>query len=173
MKQRKFSILQRKQLADRCFEKTFRSMQLLHYTVLYYDFDFSKDDIKKFNSNVNDYNNECLDDRATFLKSEENILNEYGFSCEKAAKQFPLRAKLKIVCKVPNHDIALKNAEDAIEVCLVLFLHEFTKEWGKNGSDIALYWRCMKENAMNYANGMTDEFVKQYFKDELDLDITE
>lgn len=101
----------------------------------------------------------------------------YRFSCKESAKEFPIRAKMKMLGYKPKSisdwDIALQNATDAIEVCLVLFLHEFINVLQPSMGDVALWWRCMKENAMNYANGMTDDFVVQYFKDQIDLEITE
>ena len=167
----------RTKIAEKAFSEVFRSMQLLNYTVLYYNFDFLKDDCKKFNANITKYNNECLDDVEAFRQEEQRIEKEFGFSCELSARHFQTRAKMKMLGKMPKRmiewDIALQNATDAIEICLVLFLHELTTEWNFTESDVMLYWRNMKENANNYANGMTDAFVVQYFKDELDLEITE
>lgn len=167
---------QMKKVANRTFEEVFRSMQLLNYTVLYYDFNFSKEDIKTFNQNITDYNNSCIDDKEAFFKEIDRLLTEYNFSCEKSAKEFPARAKMKMMqykCKdMKEWDVALHNSTDAVEVCLVLFLRELTTTWSKDASDVALYWEKMKENSINYANGMTDDFVRQYFRDELDLDIT-
>lgn len=168
-------VNQMKKVADFTFSKVFSSMQLLNFTVLYYNFDFDKEDIKTFNSHMIDYNNECLDDDKEFFSEEERIFTQYGFSCHKAAIEFPIRAKIRMMGKMPKSkiewEIAFRNATDAIEVCLVLILHEFTKNWNVTPSDVAEYWDNLKANSMNYANGMTDEFVKQYFRDEIDLDI--
>lgn len=167
-------INRRTKLAENSFSEVFRSMQLLNYTVLYYDFDFDKEDIKKFNENLRN-NNENLT-REEFMIQEDRILKDYNFSCEKAAKDFPLRAKIKMIGKMPKRmsdwDVSLGNAKDAIETCLLLFLNEFTTTWKKSSEDVQVYWNSFVSNSMNYANGMTDEFVVKYFKDEIDLDIT-
>jgi hypothetical protein len=164
-------------IAENSFSEVFKSMQLLHYTVLYYNFGFDKESIKDFQKNLTSYNNECLDDRDTFLAEEERILNVYRFSCEESAKKFPMRAKMKMIGIKPKRmkdwDVALQNATDAIEVCLVLFLHEFIKVLQPSISDIQLYWSSMVENADLDARGMTDAFVEKYFMDEIELEIKE
>lgn len=161
---------------SKSFENTFRSMQYLNYCTVYYDFDFDKEQIKQFNANVTDYNNTSLDNTEAFYAEESRIRTEYGFDCEKAAKEMPMRAKLKIIGIKPkskNVAFKLKECGDAIEICLVLFIRELTTTWGKGADDIKLYWHKMKEYSMNYANGMTNEFVQKYFMDQIDLEITE
>ena len=164
-------------VAENSFSEVFKSMQLLHYTVMYDKFDFDKPQIQDFHKNLIDYNNECLDNREAFLAEEEKLLTEYGFSCEESAKRFPTRAKMKMLGKRPKRmsdwDVALQNATDAIEVFLVLALHEFIKVLKPSAEDIQLYWDSMVENADLYARGMTDEFVEIYFVNEIDLKITE
>ena len=163
-------------LSDKGFEKMFRSMQYLNFTVLYYDFDFNKEQIKAFNAHNKDFNSNCLDCTAQFYAEEHRILKEYGFDCEKVVTELPFRAKLKILGVQPktrNLNQLLQGCNEAIEICLVMFLHEFTTTWNKKADDVRFYWKKFKENSMNYANGMTDSFVVQYFKDELDLAITE
>ena len=161
---------------SKSFTDTFRSMQYLNYCTVYYDFDFNKEQIKQFNANAIDYNNSVLDSKEDFFKEEQRILDEYGFDCEKAAKEMPMRAKLKIIGIKPNSKnlaFKLKECNDAIEMCLVLFIHELTTTWSMVADDIKLYWDKMKEYSMSYANGMTDAFVEQYFIDQIDLKITE
>lgn len=179
MKAKKFDkeLHRATKVAENSFSEVFKSMQLLHYTVMYDKFDFTKEMIQDFQKNLTDYNNECLDNREAFLAQEEKMLTEYGFSCEESAKRFPLRAKMKMLGRRPKRmqdwDVALQNATDAIEVCLVLFLHEIVKVLQPSPDDIKLYWESMVENADLYARGMTDDFVVKYFLDEIDLKITE
>lgn len=164
-------------VAENSFSEVFKSMQLLHYTVMYEKFDLDKEGIQEFQKNLTDYNNECLDNREAFLAEEEKLLTEYQFSCEESARRFPTRAKMKMLGRRPKRmqdwDVALQNATDAIEVCLVLFLHEFVKVLQPSAEDIKVYWESMVENADLYARGMTDDFVVKYFKNEIDLEITE
>ena len=175
MKKYDKELNRRIKIAENSFSEVFKSMQLLHYTVMYDKFDFDKEQIKEFQKNIIDYNNECLDNKEAFFDVEEKLLTDYSFSCNKSAKAFPLRAKMKMIGK--NHkrmqdwDIALNNATDAIEVCLVLFLHEFIKVLHPTIEDVQLYWNSIVENADLYARGMTDDFVVKYFIDEIDLKI--
>ena len=162
-------------IAEVSFSEVFKSMQLLHYTVMYDKFDFTKEMIQTFQKNITDYNNECLDNKETFLAEEEKMLTDFNFSCKESARRFPTRAKMKMLGKKPKRlqdwDVALQNATDAIEVCLVLFLHEIVKELQPTEDDINLYWQSMVENADLYARGMTDDFVVKYFMNEIDLEI--
>lgn len=179
MKARKFDqeLYRATKVAENSFSEVFKSMQLLHYTVMYDKFDLGKEQIQEYQKNVTDYNNECLDNAETFRAEEDKLLTDYGFSCNEAARRFPLRAKMKMLGKRPKRmsdwDVALQNATDAIEVCLVLFLHEFVKVLQPSPSDIRLYWESMVENADLYSRGMTDEFVVKYFLDEIDLEIVD
>ena len=164
-------------LYDTSFEEMFRSMQMLNFTVLYYDFDFDKDDLKTFNQNIVEYNDKYLDDRELFKAAESMLLDKYEFNCEKKAAAFPFRAKTKMM-KLPKtrlsveaRQIAIGAANHSINVFLVLALQEFVTTWNKSPEDVSKYWEHMLKNAVNYSNGMTDEFVVQYFKDELNLDI--
>lgn len=158
------------------FENTFRSMQYLNYCTVYYDFDFDKEQIKQFNANAMEYNHTVFDNAESFFAEEKRLSSKYGFDFQKAVKEMPMRAKLKIIGikqNSKNTAYKLKECHDAIEMCLVLFIHELTTSWGKNTDDIKLYWQKMKEYSMNYANGMTDAFVQQYFIDQIDLAITD
>lgn len=156
------------------FEKMFRAMQYLNYCTLYYDFDFDKEQLKQFNANVTDYNNTSLNTE-NFYKEEARIFREYGFDCKKAVFEMPFRAKLKIIEIKPGKNTTEKLSEcnEAMEICLVLFIRELVTSCSKNAGDIQLYWQKMKEYSLNYANGMTNEFVQQYFIDQIDLKITE
>lgn len=180
MKVKKFEqkVEHGKRVAEKSFSEVFKSMQLLNFCTLYYDFDFDKEMIIDYNAKVTDYNNVCLESKETFLQEEERILNVHRFSCEESAKEFPTRAKMKMLTFKPKRlsdwDIALQNATDAIESCLVLFLHEFINVMNPSIEDIALWWRCMKGYAEEcYSNGMKDDFVIKYFKDQIDLEITD
>lgn len=166
-----------KSVASRSFSEVFRSMQLLNICVLYYDFDFDKEMIKAYNDKLKSYNNECLDSREAFMQEEERLMREYKFSCEDSAKEITTTSKMNMIGFKPKTKtdwyIALANGTDAIESCLVLFLHEFINVVKPSEGDVALWWRCMKRYAEEcYSNGMKDEFVVKYFKDQIDLNIT-
>ena len=165
-----------KKVGDKAFENVFYALQLLNYTALNDVFAFTNDEMKQFNANIKDYNNSCLDDKQTFHDEEKRLLDEYNIDCEKYAKAFPWRSKVRMINhkfsnKFPQ-DIALSDATDSINVCMVLFLHELTTNWGKTPDEIAEYCEKIKDNSMCYANGMTNEFVLNYFKEYFDLEIT-
>ena len=165
-----------KWVADKIFEKVFDSMQLLNYTALADAFDFEKDDMKKYNASLTDYNNVCVADKEVFYAEERRLKEEFDFDCERSAEEFPDRAKIRMIGrkfsnKFPR-DIAMQGATDSINVCLVLFAHELVVNWGMGEDDLKAYWEEMKKNARCYADGMTDEFALDYFKDYFDLTIT-
>lgn len=164
-----------KKVGDKAFENVFYAMQLLNYTALNDVFAFTNDEMKQYNDHVKDYNNNCLDDEDVFLNEEKRLKEEYNIDCERFAKDFPVRSKIRMINRKFNNrfpqDIALSDATDSINVCMVLFLHELTTYWEKTPEEIAEYCECMKSNSMCYANGMTNEFAVKYFQDYYDLEI--
>ena len=180
MKVKKFEqkVEHGKRVAVKSYAEVFKSMQLLNLCVLYYDFDFDKEMLKKYNESLKAYDNACFEDRGILLKEDERILNEYHISCEEWARKFPTRAKMQMIGFKPKRlsdwDIALQNATESIESCLIMFMHEFTNAIEPTESDIELWWKSMNRYANEcYANGMKDDFVIKYFKDQIDLEITE
>ena len=169
--------VQNKKAADIGFDTVFKSMQVLNYTVLFPYFDFEKEEMIRFNERITSHHNECVEYHEKFYAEVERLMKEYNFNVYELANKFPLRAKLKIIGKKFNSkgawNVALKNANDAIMIVLVICAHELTTNWGKGADDLALYAERLLENAMNYANGMTNEFAQQYFKEYADLDYTE
>ena len=165
--------VQNKKAADISFDAVMKSMQLLNYTVLFPYFDFEKDEMEQFNGRITSYHNECLDCHEKFYAEVGRLVREYNFNVLELANKFPLRAKLKIIGKKFKSkdawEVAMKNANDAIMIVLTICAHELTTNWGKGADDLALYAEKLLENAMNYANGMTDAFVEQYFRDYANL----
>ena len=159
------------------FDAIFKSMQLLNYTVLFPYFDFDKPDMIQFNERITSYDNACVENKATFYREVLRLKDEYNFDVVKSAKEFPTRAMIQIVGKKFKRKeewlLARKMTTDAVTVVLTICAHELTTNWGKGAEDLAFYWEKLKENAMNYANGMDNEFVQQYFRDYADLDITD
>lgn len=49
---------QLKSIGDNAFLKTFSSIQLLGFTVLYYNFNFSTEKLTQFNKKLHEYNGE-------------------------------------------------------------------------------------------------------------------
>ncbi len=162
---------------DISFDAIFKSMQLLNHTVLFPYFDFEKEDMEKFQERITSYDNICVSNKAEFYREVLILKEKYDFDVVKLAKEFPTRAMIQIVGNNFKSKyewaIARKKTVDAVQSILTICAHELTTNWGKGAEDLAIYWEKLKENAMNYANGMDDKFVEQYFKDYADLDITD
>lgn len=166
-------------LYNKSFEESFRSIQMLSFTVLYDLFDFDKDQLQTFNSNVVEYNNTSLDNKEKFYQVKGTLVDKYDLDTTKLAKQFPHRAKVKMSgysprkhkkLKISDWNLILTGANHAIEVYSVLVLNELVTHWNKSKEDLHEYWSKLVEFAGDtYANGMTDQFVVDYFKDQIEL----
>lgn len=164
---------------SKSFENSFRSIQMLSFTVLYDLFDFDDDELRKFNSNVVKYNDTELDNRDKFFKVEAKLLNEYDIDTNKLSISFPHRAKIKMAgydskkskkLRLADWNLIVNGANHAIRVYSVLVLNELITNWGKSKEDLHSYWDKMVEFAgVTYAEGMTDQFVVKYFEDQIDL----
>lgn len=164
-----------KKTADSSFAGMFDSIQLLGLTVLYYNFDFNTEKLKQFNEKVHELNQTLLDDERLYNDAKTKIENVWGEKITKKVKEFPYRAKVHILGGLPKGgmmqiNMAISEACIAIESFLILAfsaLFEISPKFGKVQMD--LYYGNLKTNAMGYVNGMTDEFIVEYFKDQINL----
>lgn len=169
-------IQKRKALAENCFGEVFKSIQMTNLYVLYYIFDFSKQKIQNFNKIIRKHNTEYDLGIIKPQELEDKFKANIGFDCEKQAEKFPYRAKIKMYGKrlktTQDYDIAIKNINAAIETYLILAVHTLHTNYKFSAKMIEVWWEeCIKFSLDNYANGMKDEHVVQYFKQECDLDI--
>lgn len=166
--------LDMKRTYSKAFENTFNAMQCLGWTVLYYDFDFdTKEKLIAFQRGLTNHN-KIVDDKGKYL-AVDIFLKEHGINCHKLACAFPYISKMKIADFDKRKDkvkAMLVGCDNAIEVFLVIFFYELIKEWGFTKEQAMESYEKMKENSMLYRQGMKNEFVQKYFKDELDLIIT-
>lgn len=164
-----------KQIYSNAFANTFEAMQCMCWTVLYYDFDFDKDKLIEFQKGLTKHD-KIIDEKQKYVEAYEMIRDEYQIDCHKLATSFPYISKMKMAGydkrRVKGVKAALVACDNAIEVFLVIFFYEIIKEWGYNREQALECYEQMKNNALLYRKGMTNEFVKQYFKDEADLIIT-
>lgn len=164
-----------KKTGDKSFATTFESLQLLGFTVLYYNFDFNTERMTNFNDKLHELNDTLLEDIALYDEAKEKIEKIWGYKIEKKVKEFPYRAKIHMIGGVPKGgmkfiNMAMYETCSAIESFLILTfstLIEMDSKFGKVQMD--LFYSNLKENAMNYANGMTDEFIVKYFQDQINL----
>lgn len=79
---------QLKNIGDNAFLKTFSSMQLLGFTVLYYNFNFSTEKLTQFNKALHEYNGELSGNFDAFDEAEKKS-KKYGmYPCPTRSKNF-------------------------------------------------------------------------------------
>lgn len=164
-----------KQIYGKSFENVFNAMQCMAWTCLYYDFDFDKDKLKAFQKGLTKHN-KIIDEKDKYNAVDKFLKQEHDLDCHKLAVAFPYISKMKMAeydtRKVKGTKAALVGCDNAIEVFLVIFFYELIKEWGFTKEQAMQSYEKIKENSMLYRQGMKNEFVQNYFKDELDLIIT-
>lgn len=168
--------LDMKRTYSKAFENTFDAMQCLGWTVLYYDFDFdTKEKLTAFQKGLTKHD-KIIDEKDKYYTVDKFLKEEHSLDCHKLAVAFPYISKMKMAeydtRKVKGTKAALVACDNAIEVFLVIFFYELIKEWGYSRNQVIDCYEQMKANALLYRKGMTNEFVQQYFKDEIDLVIT-
>lgn len=164
-----------KKTGDKSFAAMFESLQLLGFTVLYYNFDYSTERMTQFNGKMHELNETLLEDVELYDKAKNKIEKIWGENIERKVKEFPYRAKVHILGGLPKGGMMFINmanleACSAIESFLILTfstLMEMDCKFGKVQFDC--FYENLKTNSMNYVNGMKDEFIVQYFKDQVNL----
>ncbi len=168
-------------LSENCFMEIFYSMQLINIAVLYMSeedggFDFTKKKLQNFNRILTRHNTEYdtggFESTSVSKKHKKNL----DFDCFIEAKNFPYRPKMKMfggkIKSMGEHSIALTSIDVAIETYLILALHTLHENYRFSKDMIWKWWEKFKEVSMLYTEGMTDEFVMKYIKDECGLAIT-
>ena len=161
--------------SDNCFWQTFKSMQMSCFYVLYYDIDFSKQKLKNYNEILRK-NNEKIKNVSTIRAEEERFIKNIGFDCEREARNFPYRAKIRMYGKNPKQNqikSVNSNMNDGIECYLVIAVYTLHYNYKFSGELIREWWNRMLDFSKNYVEGMNDDHVVKYFKQECDLDIAE
>ena len=165
-------------LSEKCFTELFYSMQLVNFTVLYMSkedggFDFSKQKLRNFNKLLTKHNTEY--DAGGFISSAVSLSHKQklGFDCFVEAMHFPYRPKMKMyggkIKNMQEHGIALTSINGAIETYLILAVHTLRENYKFSKADIWKWWEKFKEVSELYVDGMTDEFIIKYIKDECGL----
>ena len=164
-----------KKIQDSTFVGMFESLQLLGFTVLYYNFNYSTEKMKKFNAIMHEINSNLLKSEELYDKTKEDVSKIWGTTIEDKVKEFPYRAKVGIMGGLPKGGMqyitrALDSTCIALESYLILSFASM-KQLDSKLSPVQMdcFYQNLKDNAMNYANGMKDEFIVKYFEDEIDL----
>lgn len=165
-------------LSEKCFMELFYSMQLINFSVLYMatedgGFDFTKKKLQNFNRILTRHNQEYDDGGFVSTAVSLDHKNKLGFDCFVEAKNFPYRPKMKMFGGKPKnmmeHNVALVSINGAIETYLILAVHTLRENYRFSKADIWKWWEKFKEVAELYVDGMTDEFIIKYIKDECGL----
>ena len=161
------------------FCETFKSLQLLGFTVLYYDFNMETTALTDFNNRMHGKNAELLDSTDLYDAAVEKIEKLWNCKLNKKIMEFPYRPRVKMMGGLPKGKVGLQSfnmanlqSYSAIESFLVLtfsVLIERNRRFGKTQMD--LFWSNLKANSENYAKGMTDRFIVEYFQDQLNLQL--
>ena len=167
-------IIRRTKLAKNVIDEVFKSIQLAAYYTLYYDQDFSKQQIKNFNYFLKQTNREY---RMSDTEKLEKISEDYkklGIDCRKMAVNIPYRAKVKMYGKPLGRDAAIvvNNATDSIEGFFLLGVTILRKHYKFSVKRILEWYEQIVEFSKLWADGMKDEHVVQYFIMACDLEIS-
>ena len=159
---------------SQAFENTFTSMQCMGWTSLYDILDFDKEQLIKLQKGFT-VHDKIIVEKDKYFEVDLRLKQEYDIDCRKLTIGFPYISKMIMAGynsrKVKGTLAALTGCENATEVYLVIFFHELTQEWGYNREQVLECYEQMKNNALLYRKGMKNDFVRTYFKDELDLEI--
>lgn len=156
------------------FEKVFSSMQLSGGYVLWYDIDFSKEEIKNFSNFFEIHNNENISGNLKLLEITNDIIDKFEFDCKQEAVKFPVRAKLKMCGKQKQKDVmsSLNGATDAITTYLAITIYTLQKHYEFNENRIREWYEKLVDFCRLYGDGMQDWHVITYFERECDIHIT-
>lgn len=166
-------------MGNKAFHEVFKSMQLIGFGVLYYNFDFGEKDMIKFNDRIHEENKTLLDDIDEFEEAVAKIEKTTGWDIKKTVREFPYRARVGMMGGLPKSkgngglqafNMVNLQSFSAIESYMVLTLTVLAKDrkWGK--TEMLGWWAHMKEEAMTYSHKeMTDNFLVNYLFDELGL----
>lgn len=158
------------------FYEVFKSMQLSSAYAIYYDMDFSKEELQEFSKNLARHDEEDRYHKISEGEIKENIIKELNFDCKKEALNFPYRAKLKMYGKKTTSKTIMTvstAASDAVELYLILCIYTLRIDHQFDIIQIRKWYEKLKEFALLYADGLTDEHVFKYFIQECDLECYE
>lgn len=158
------------------FYEAFKSIQLSGAYTIYYELNFSKDELKEFNELLRKNNDKELQHVIQMKELESNIHANYNFDCVYAAAEFPYRAKLKMYGKkiIPkNVATIVAGTTDAIRFYLVLSIYTLVENYRFDEDMVKIFYEKLKEFCKLYADGLQNADVLKYFIQECDLKITE
>lgn len=157
------------------FYDVFKSMQLSGAYVLYYELDWSKNQVIEFHNYLTKHSKENEDGKIK-VNDIISIVRKIGFDCREETSKFPYRTKLKMYeSRYNKRDIVLVStgADDAVGVYITLAAYTLMKNYNFDQSQLNLWCEKLKEFCKLYTEGMKDKHVLKYFDQECNLKITE
>ena len=162
-------------ISKNCFSDIFTSMQMINYYILYYEFDFSKKKVENFSETLTKHNQEYDDGVLIPDVLEEKIRTGLKFDCWKEAMNFPYRSRRKMFAgktkNMADYEIFLTSTNAAIETYLILAVYTLHENYRFTGKMLQIWWEKFIDFAMLYADGLTDDHIEKYFKQECNLEI--
>lgn len=98
-----------KTIGDRVFCETFKSLQLLGFTVLYYDFGMETDALTDFNNRMHEKNAELLDSADRYDAAVEKIDKRWNCILSRKIMEFPYRPRVKMMGGLPKGKVGLQS----------------------------------------------------------------
>lgn len=152
---------------NKLFSETYSSIQLSFYYCLYYDEDFSKQQIKNFNKFVGKKNSEL----ATAMDIVQNMEGQ-KLDFKVMVNRIPARAKMQLKKRVKGRikpNVALDYINDAILTFSTIAISVLREHYHFSYERILKLWDEIIDFMSNYSTGMQDSHVIKYFIQECGL----
>lgn len=156
--------------------QVFKSMQLASAYTLYYDVDFTKEEVQEFQKKMTLHNEEHL--HGTIMRDDmwRKIKETYAFDCYIESRAIGPKTRLKMTKRKVTPKATptlLSAATDAIEIFYLLCCYTMALDFQLLPQKFDLWNEKLKEFCNLYGNGLKDEDVFTYFMQECGLEITE
>lgn len=158
------------------FYHVYQAAQLSGAYVMYYDIDFSKEELKEFMNKLLEHNHEELNHTITMKKLREFALEVYDFDSANQAASFPFRSRIKMtgIKSKPGiiNELSVASME-AIEINTLLTAYTLKTDYDFSKELFMVWYNKFVEFCNLFAEGLTDAHLFEYFKKECGLTITE
>lgn len=163
-------------LYKKVFQNVFKSLQLSSLYVLYYDLDWSKDEILEYQATLQKVDEDVKSKKLTEREILEHNEQSINFDCVKENEQLPYRFKMKM-CDVQYKQKMIATVGAATDssagIHLAFAVYTLSRYYHFDREQIMKWYNHLIEFCKLYVNGMTDKHVLQYFEQECQLHITE
>lgn len=161
---------------EKAFYEVFKSAQLSGSYVIYYDIDFSKEELEDFSAKLIKHNREELNHTININMLRKFMLENFGFNTNEEIKKFPYRARIKMANTKTKPNMVLSvdiASKDALECYVLLAGYTLKKDFNFTKAQFMAWYNKLVEFCRLYSDGLTDKHVLEYFKMECNLTIEE